>query len=400
MIRTYFLLFSIIFLSACGGYRMKYGVTSKTGVTFYPLCERAQQRITDMKRASFELSDFIKEAPCRNWPDYSYWMQEDQVNISLPAKVYSGDAVLVGGIFGLYIIGNDYKKNWYYYKDPIRMLDYYVNAIYGYRTSKELPNKYSWVERAGMRCLRVYRENEGIVRNRQMDYFCYESVSGYPFPIHLHAWERLPRGSTGGSDFEKLLIEPVLDSMEIYPADPEVLDKYHAEQTRKCEDAKLYYDSRGAEGKRVGYGINQFSNINYLQDCGYDISELPDVRSIHELVMKDGKVIGKSGVERHLRVFNDFAFTNRDVFKQYKNERFAGDVRLLSKNDFYKLKEILMLLRPRRIQPWFDYPGDWYGYVQRKDGDFGIRYDAEFGEVIDMTDKYKGHPRLSFIIDQ
>lgn len=399
MIKIYCLLLSVLFLSACGEHKMKYGVSSVAGITSYPLCERARQRITDMKRASFVLSDFVREQPCRNWPDYSLWMRQDQVSISLPAKIYSGNTVVIGGTLGLEIIGNDLYKNWHYYKDPVRMLDYYVSAIYGYRTSKHLPGQYSWVERAGMRCLRLHVEGEGIIRSRKMDYFCYESVSGYPFPIHLHAWERLPAGSTGGSDFEKLLIGPVLDSMEIQPADPGTLAEYYATQTQKCHDAKLYYDSLGAEGKRVGAGINQFFNIHYLKDCGYDIDELPDVRSIHELVIRDGKVIGKPGQERHLKVFDDFAFVNRDVFNKHKNMKFPEDVRLLSKDEFNWLKETLLQLRPRIIQPWFDYPGNWYGFSQRKDGDFGLRHDADFGEVIDMTDRYGEHPRLSFIIN-
>ncbi len=29
-------------------------------------------------------------------------------------------------------------------------------------------------------------------------------------------------------------------------------------------------------------------------------------------------------------------------------------------DEFYKLKEILLVFRPRVITPLFEYPGDWY----------------------------------------
>ncbi len=61
---------------------------------------------------------------------------------------------------------------------------------------------------------------------------------------------------------------------------------------------------------------------------------------------------------------------------------------------------MLLVFRPRIITPWFDYPGDWYSYASRPDGDFGFRQHAEFGEIIDMADRFDSHTRLSFMIAQ
>ena len=61
---------------------------------------------------------------------------------------------------------------------------------------------------------------------------------------------------------------------------------------------------------------------------------------------------------------------------------------------------MLLVFRPRIITPLFDYPSDWYSYASRPDGNFGFRQHAEFGEVIDMTDRFDSYSRSSFIIDQ
>ena len=66
MMRALTLLLITCFLSACGNYQVKHGVVSKLGSVTYPLCERAQNRITDLNRATFDMPDFVKSAPCRN----------------------------------------------------------------------------------------------------------------------------------------------------------------------------------------------------------------------------------------------------------------------------------------------------------------------------------------------
>lgn len=220
------------------------------------------------------------------------------------------------------------------------------------------------------------------------------------FKVYTKALRCLPTGSSGGSDFEKLLIEPILDSMEIYPADPEVLAQYHVTRAQKCHDAQLFYDSRGAQGTGVGGGLGSSHTNNYLRDCGYEVDEMPRVESMDELIIKNRSVIGTPGSEQHLRVFDDFAFTNSSVYRRHKNKRFTEDVRFLSKDEYYKLKEMLLVFRPRIITPLFDYPGDWYSYASRPDGDFGFRQHAEFGDIIDMADRFDSHTRLSFIIAQ
>lgn len=112
------LLVSVCFLSACSVHEMEYGVASRTGVIFYPLCERSQQRIMDLKRASFDMPAMIKNSPCRNWPDYTHSLNDDRVGVSIPTRVVSGNTVVVGGALGLGINGRNYKKKWHYGNPP------------------------------------------------------------------------------------------------------------------------------------------------------------------------------------------------------------------------------------------------------------------------------------------
>ncbi|MCK9533627.1 MAG: hypothetical protein M0Q98_02910 [Pseudomonas sp.] len=237
------------YLSACGSHKIEYGVASKAGVVFYPLCERTQSRITDLNRLNFDMPNFVKAEPCRNWPDYKTDIDKSSVSIEFTSIINMGDKVLIGGSLGLSINGRTSSK-WHYYSNPELMLEDYASIIYQAWLWYQLAVEYSWVERAGMRCLRLPLESDnGLLRSRRMDYFCWESVSGYPYPIHLHAWERLPSGSTGGTDFEKVLIEPILDSMQINPADPEILAEYKSTREQMCRDSKLFYDTSGTQGQ-------------------------------------------------------------------------------------------------------------------------------------------------------
>lgn len=403
MIRALTLFATVCLLSACGSYQVKHGVVSKLGSVTYPLCERAQNRITDLNRATFDMPDFVKSAPCRNWPDYRTNTNGNFVSIEFPSSINMGDKVLIGGTLGLTVNGKDSRK-WHYYSNPERMLEDYASVVYSAWPWYMLATDYFWVERAGMRCLRLPVESDnGVLRSRRMDYFCYESISGYPYPIHLHAWERLPTGSTGGTDFEKVLIEPILDSMQINPAEPQILAQYQSKREQMCRDAKLFYDTYGMQGKGLGGGAHMRRTIRYLQDCGHEIAYLPEIKRLYDLITIKGKVIGQAGQQEHLGVFEDFSYKNQSTYSNYGRGNFTKDVRLLSGHEFKELKQTLLALRPRSIDTPFHYPGTWYGlapsYEKRSSDGFGIRQHPKYGTVIDMTDLVLGHARISFIID-
>ena len=402
MIRVLTLLISTCILAACGSYQVKHGVVSKLGSVTYPLCERAQNRITDLNRATFNMSDFVRSTPCINWPDYKTNINGDFISIEFPSSINMGNKVLIGGSLGLSINGRNSSK-WHYYSNPELMLEDYASIIYRAWPWYQLAVEYSWVERAGMRCLRLPVESDnGLLRSRRMDYFCWESVSGYPYPIHLHAWERLPSGSTGGTDFEKVLIEPILDSMQINPADPEILAEYKSKREQMCRDSKLFYDTSGAQGQFLGGDTDMRRTVRYLKDCGHDIAYLPKVESLYDLITIKGEVIGRPGLQEHISVFANFLYADKNTYLNYGQGPFLKDVRLLSEYEFKELKDILLGLRPRVIDTPFYYPGNWYGlspsYERRPKDGFGIREHAQYGTVIDMTGLLLGHPRLSFIV--
>ena len=109
MIRVLTLLV-MCFLSPCGSYQVKHGVVSNLGSVTYPLCERVQNHITDLKRAAFDMSGFVKSAPCRNWPDYRTNTNGNFISIEFPSSFKMGDKVLVGGTLGLTVNGKDSRK--------------------------------------------------------------------------------------------------------------------------------------------------------------------------------------------------------------------------------------------------------------------------------------------------
>jgi|GEM_PF-2309489 len=92
-----FLLIAV--LAGCGGYQVKYGEVRTSGSILYPLCERAKQRITDMQRISFELPLLFKQAPCRNYPDYSYTSRIDSLSVTIPGVIANESKIGKGDRF-------------------------------------------------------------------------------------------------------------------------------------------------------------------------------------------------------------------------------------------------------------------------------------------------------------
>jgi hypothetical protein len=366
--------FLLILLAGCRSYQMEYGVVDR-GSIFYPLCKRSKQRITDMQRISFELPLLFKQAPCRNWPDYSYDLRGDYLNVVIPESAVSESQMSVGGIYSMSIHSGPRKE---YYLSPEMFFTDYQEYLSNRSVISQLVTA-SWVSWQGGRCARFYSEkNSGLFLRRVLDYFCWESVSGSNFPIHISASEKLPLGHTP-VNLDKAMVEPVLASLQVNPVPAERLALWAADRSDFCTTLKRSYDDKTAVD--LADSPDRRRTIRYLRECGYSIPDPAGVKSWADIFRPGGRLIGQAAGETTLRKVSRAQFTelqaNLMALQPKKGERPEIRVQKLSR-DGSVLVDKLRLTGP--------YPGQWYRvppYYGERDG-FGVRHDPVLGPVIDV----------------
>lgn len=362
-------------IAGCGGVKPR--VVSNAGVIQYLLCEKAKGRITDMRRASFELPSVFRQAPCGEWQGFSYSLRSDSVSVSMPGVVANESTMEVRAVQTLRITGG--YEIYANYLDPeaffVDYKEYLSRRVDDYRLVTA-----SWVSWSGGRCARFYSDNETELYSLGvLDYFCWENESGMSFPIHLHATQTQTPGEPP-ANLDKKFIEPVLSTFKVNLISPERLAVWSGERSKFCTSLKNSYDSR--TNGRFADDLDRRRAIRFLRNCGYEMPNPVGVESWSELLMPNGKLLGQA---------------------------VAGDntLRRLSHEQFLELKETLMSLQPKRgdrpevrIQsPTKDgkrlvvvftlngpYAGDWYKFppdYTTRNG-IGIRNDPALGEVIDV----------------
>ena len=245
----------------------------------------------------------------------------------------------------------------------------------------------SWVDRENLHCARFYKEREGHIKlSRTVEYFCWESESGYDSPFLINASQSIPVGSHAVTNLDKELIEPVLVSLHVNRASSAQLAQYASERSAYCAAAKANYDAKRSTGLgSLGDFPDRRRAIRALRNCGYPMPGPVGIASYDELFRPNGQLIGEG---------DDY-------------------VRRVSPAQFAELERRLMSLQPKKLadrpksrSQGYDaraggfvtvfafnggYTGDWYSlpphYSDDREG-FGIRQDAHEGRVIDVQSIY------------
>lgn len=372
--KKYILLLSLL-LAGCDGTRL--GVVSNAGVTQYSLCEKAKARIIDIQRISFELPLLFKQAPCGNWPGYSHSLRSDSVSVSLPgifaneSKTEVGSAHAMSVTAGFEIYANYLSPDLFFdeYKEHLRKRTHISRLVTA-----------SWVSWPGGRCARFYSDNNSaLYLLRVLDYFCWETISGADIPIHIHATQKQSPGQPA-SNFDKLLVEPVLFSMQVYPVGSELLVQWSNERTKFCTMLKKGYDEKSAV--KLIDDLDRRRTIRFLRSCGYVMPDPVGIESWKEIFKPNGQLIGhaEAGDETLRRVtpaqFVELTATLMSL-QPKRGERPEVRVQGVSR-DGKGLVDIFRLTGP--------YDGEWYRfpphYVERNG--VGMRNDPELGRLIDV----------------
>lgn len=373
-----FLVVVLLCMAGCSAQKTEYGV-SENGHVSYPLCERSKSRITDMNRVSFDLPVLFKNAPCIDWPDYGYSQSLDTLSVAIPGVIANKDQMDIDGLYSMYFYGGTRGRQTFYLKPDVFFADHQEEAELD-RSGFKLVTS-SWIERENLRCARFYTEREGKLKlTRRVEYFCWESVSGFDSPFLVDASQSIPAGSHMVTNLDKELIEPVLASLQVNRASSVQLAQLATERSAYCTALKSNYDT----GKWAGYALSDFPDrrrvIRALSGCGYAMPDPVGINSYEELFISGDHLIGEG-------------------------DRF---VRHVSPEQFAELEQKLLSLHPRKlpdrpktntqgidpktgrlVTKYFfagGYSGDWYvippDYSEREG--FGIRSDPVEGRVIDI----------------
>lgn len=373
----WFLLFvsAMALLSGCGEYQVKYGVPSQTGYVHYSLCEKAKQRITDMQRISFELPPLFKQASCRNWPDYGYDARQDHLSVEIPGVIANDTLKSIGGVHAMSFYAGPRRE---YYLSPQVFFEDYSQYLSERRHIAHLV-KADWVDWSGGLCARFYSENNSVLYLfREVEYLCWEAVSGSNYPIHISASEKLPPGYTP-TNLDSEMIEPVLSSLQIHPVPTERLTQWASDVSTFCTMLKKNYDEKTAV--KLTDGPNRRRTIRYLRECGYEMPDPVGIEGWRELFKPDGQLIGRADGEDAFRRVTHEQFAELEAklmsLQPTLGQRPEVRIRGLSANGKYFVEKY------RLTGP---YEGDWYKippYYNDRHG-FGIRHDPVLGRVIDV----------------
>lgn len=385
MIRWLFLLhLSLALVSGCGGYKMVYGVASKSGHVNYPLCEKVKQRVTDIQRVSFELPPLFKQAPCRNWPDYGYNSKTDRVNVGIPGVIANESQMSIGGVYSMSFHAGPGRKE-YYLSPEVFFIDYQEYLSKRSATSRLVTA--SWVEWSGGRCARFYSDNDTkLYLLRVVDYFCWEPVSGSDFPIHIGASEKLPPGHPP-TNLDKELVEPVLSSLQINPVPAERLVLWAGYRADFCATLKKSYDEKSAV--KLADDPDRRRSVRYLRECGYEMPDAVGVEDWRDIFKPQGELIGEQLGQVSLRKVSraQFSAIEKKLFELAPKSGVRPDIRVLKlSRDGNVMVKKFSVAGP--------YDGQWYHvppYYSEREG-FGIRHDSELGRTLDVSIRESGLP--------
>jgi len=355
---------------------MEYGVV-ENGSVFYPLCERAKERITDMRRISFELPPLFKQTPCHNYPDYSYHSPTDSLYVSIPGTIANESKMSIGGVYSMLFRSGHARTE--YYLPPKEFFEDYKEYLSEHSSISRLVSA-DWVDWQGGRCARFYSDNDtGLFLRRVLDYFCWESVSGSSFPIHIGASEKLPPGHVP-TNLDKDFIEPVLASLQINPVPEERLALWDSYRADFCKGLKESYDNKTAM-RRFRDSPNRQRTTLFLRECGYQMPDPVGPGSWAELLRPNGKLIGRADGERTLRKVNNVQFAELEA-KLMSLQLKPGERPEIRSSRLSRDGNVLVEI----YRATGSYAGEWYrvppSYSEQNG--VGIRNDPVLGRVIDV----------------
>lgn len=238
------------------------------------LCEVGKDRVSMMRRFSFDVPQIFKNSPCGTVSSgFTYDKLGDSVSIGTAGVFYNGNVAshtaryamsfegfngrrletLVGReTFSEYIIARGTLSPALGRPDRVERLQIGDNDCDRHTYLPHKSNVGGWVE--------------------QIDYWCWEKQSGLSIPFHIEASQQQEAGAIG-IDMEKEFIQPFFDSMQVNRMNSAEIGLVQDNRREVCEDQKKRFDEDRISG--TDYPDRRFFRTR-LHYCGYDFP-LPDL---------------------------------------------------------------------------------------------------------------------------
>lgn len=238
------------------------------------LCEVGKNRITMMRRFSFDIPQTFKQAPCGvTSSGFSYNKESDSVNIGAAGVFYNGNVASHTARYAMSFEGFSGRR-----LETLVGRERFSEYIVARGTLSPIlgrPDRVERVQVGNNDCDRhIYLPNKSNVGGwvEQIHYWCWEKQSGLSIPFHVEAAQRQELGATG-IDMEKEFIQPFFDSLVINHMSSSEIELVQKNRREACEDQKKRLDENRMAGS--DYPDRRFLKTR-LHYCGYDIP-LPDL---------------------------------------------------------------------------------------------------------------------------
>lgn len=240
------------------------------------LCEVGKNRVTMMRRFSFDIPALFQQAPCGVVSSgFTYDKLGDAVYIGAAGSYSYGNVFVDAAQYTMSVRGFSGRATELFI--PKEMFSSYELARERFSPVSGYPDKVDSIRIEGYQCNRFYYlRNQSHVGmwNEEINYWCWEGQSGLTIPFHVRAFQRQKQGSLG-IDMEKEFIKPFFDSLVINHMSNSELELFKKNRREACEDQKKRFDENKMSG--TDYPDRRFFRTR-LHYCGYDIS-LPDLET-------------------------------------------------------------------------------------------------------------------------
>lgn len=140
---------------------------------------------------------------------------------------------------------------------------------------RERPVSRAWVKRAGFQCVRfVYWFRNPMQKRQEVDYWCWEGISGVQEPFNVSALEAVGPGEDWKHDLDREILDPFFASLSIKKVPPEALARIEHQRQEACLRHKDYFDKSGQGWVEGDFPDNRRA-LRLLKSCGYDVEVPP-----------------------------------------------------------------------------------------------------------------------------
>jgi len=247
----------------------------------------------DMQNISFNLPEFLKQAPCTDWNNYIYNSKNDSIGVEISSVIEQGNLVAIGaGGYSMSISpGIWYSHRTEKWEHTVRKR---INASLSPEVFLEVyilnhpntPIESGFVDTwSGGRCARLlfgaYRSLDYI---HTVEYYCwpYSSENKRQVPFHIYAGQSIPQKNQDVPhpfafiDLDNELIKPVLDSLEFHPLPEEALQVVADNFAQLChEQSDVFFNK--VEKYVSGFPVSDYpdrrKSVLIMRDCGYNVPD-------------------------------------------------------------------------------------------------------------------------------